>query len=233
MKQNRVISKTKFIAMIISLIIFICVSLGLIFKVKAMHRLDLNTYNWWLHHTGSPQMNFTDGLLNSYFTLFAKYFDVLTVVILTIIIASVFIYRKYYSFAFWLMGTVASGGSLGIILKGIFHRARPYDHLLADSGFSFPSGHSLSSSLLFVLLIVILIPKVQHLWLQIILNAVSIFSWISILMSRLYFHAHFMTDVIGGISFGVFWVIFCMWLYNKVVNPLFNKTKLNNKIYDL
>ncbi|KAA1039565.1 phosphatase PAP2 family protein [Macrococcus equipercicus] len=218
-KETAIKHTTVNIIMILSFIIFALVSLGIELKVHTLHLLDLSIFNWWLTQTGEPQMNFTSGLIDSYFTFFARYFDVITVVIITLSAAIVMLKKRYYSFAIWVLFAVGSGGILGIVLKDLFHRARPYDHLLADTGFSFPSGHSLASSLLFTIIVAIFVPKIKHKIYRIIVNTVSYICWMSILLSRLYFHAHFITDIMGGVAFSIFWVMLLIKLYDSLLNP--------------
>ncbi|TDL98514.1 phosphatase PAP2 family protein [Macrococcus brunensis] len=212
---------------IIGLITFLLVALGLTFKVKALHLVDLLTFNWWMTNYGEPQMTFT-GFYESYFTIFAKYFDVPTVVIAILILAAYLAVKKYYSLALWVMYVVASGGLIGLMLKRLFHRARPYDHLLADGGFSFPSGHTLSSSVLFMIVIITLTPKLKNRYVRCIVYTLSAVIWESVMFSRMYFHAHFFTDVLGGMAFGLFWVMFNLLLFNRL-DRLVSRFLKNNR----
>lgn len=219
--------------LLISFLIFISLSIGLELKLGFLHRLDLNNFNWWMHHFGEPQMNFSSGFLTGYFTFFAKYFDVLTVVVFTLITAAYYIYKKYYAFSIWLMGVVASGGLVGILLKKLFHRQRPYDHLLQDTGFSFPSGHSLSSTLFFLIAIIILIPRLKNKGMAFAMNSIAFIMWMSILLSRMYFHAHFLTDVVGGVTFSLFWMMLCIELYHRYFVPIVGKYFKDAKVLAL
>ncbi|WP_371130646.1 phosphatase PAP2 family protein [Staphylococcus hyicus] len=180
---------------------------------KLTFTLDHGVFKWFMQQFGEPHMVFNHGFFNGYMTFVATYGDVLTFVILTIIGVLILMVKKYYLFAFWMLGTVASGGILGFILKDLFHRLRSYDHLLNDTGFSFPSGHSLSSTLIVMLLFIVFIPKIRHRLVRWSTFSVVMILWISILFSRLYFHAHFITDVIGGVTFGIFWVNMSLMLY--------------------
>ncbi|WRN05124.1 phosphatase PAP2 family protein [Staphylococcus aureus] len=82
------------------------------------------------------------------------------------------------------------------------HRDRPYDHLIQDSGFSFPSGHALASTMVIMILLFLILPQLTQYVLRIILQIVIVVIWLSILFSRLYFHAHYFTDVLGGVTLG-------------------------------
>lgn len=217
---------------IIGLVIFALVALGITFKERTLYLIDLLTFNWWMTHYGEPQMTFK-GFYESYFTIFAKYFDVPTVVIAILILAAYLAIKKYYSLAIWVTYVVASGGLIGLLLKLLFHRARPYDHLLADGGFSFPSGHTLSSSILFMILIIILIPKLKNRYVRCIFYTVAAVIWESVMFSRMYFHAHFFTDVLGGMSFGLFWVMFNLLVFNQLDQLVSRFLKNNQPLFRL
>ncbi|WRN84589.1 phosphatase PAP2 family protein [Staphylococcus aureus] len=47
-----------------------------------------------------------------------------------------------------------------------------------------------------------ILPQLTQYVLRIILQIVIVVIWLSILVSRLYFHAHYFTDVLGGVTLG-------------------------------
>ena len=209
---------------IFSSFIFIIMMTSVIFNLPLTHGIDYQIFNWLMNQFGEPTMTFHQSIFNSYMTFVASYGDVLTFVILTIVASIILMIKKYRLFAMWILGTVAGGGILGMVLKNVLHRHRPYDHLLNDSGFSFPSGHSLSSTMIVMLLIMVFIPKIHRKMLKWSTNTVVIVLWLSILFSRLYFHAHFMTDVLGGTSLGILWVTLSLMFYERL-HPYFNHLK--------
>ena len=144
-------------------------------------------------------MNFKGNWFNDFMTFLASYGDIATFITLTLIIATIVLIKRRFLLAIWLPTTVASAGIIGIALKDIIHHSRPYDHLTIDAGFSFPSGHALTSTIVIFALIFVLIPKLGTIRVKRIINTVLIVVWLGILFSRLYFHAHYLTDVVGGI----------------------------------
>ena len=152
-----------------------------------------------LKHIWRTKMNFKGNWFNDFMTFLASYGDIATFITLTLIITTIVLLKRRFLLAIWLPTTVASAGIIGIALKDIIHRSRPYDHLTIDAGFSFPSGHALTSTIVIFALIFVLIPKLGNIWVKRIINTVLIVVWLGILFSRLYFHAHYLTDVVGGI----------------------------------
>ncbi len=87
------------------------------------------------------------------------------------------------------------------------------DGLVADSGFSFPSGHT-TGSIVFCGLIAYFVwqrwrtPKQRAL-------AVTFFVTISsaVGFDRIYLNVHWFSDVLGGMMLGLFWLTFSIMLF--------------------
>ncbi len=219
--MNTSFNKSKInILFIISALSFLIIVLGMRLHMLLINIIDKTSFNWFLHTFGEPQMNYQGKWFNDYMTTVATYGDIVTFVILTIIIAIIVFFKRHFILSFWLLLTVASGGIVGILLKDVLHRARPYDHLSIDAGFSFPSGHSLASTLVIMIIVLFFIPKIHSQLLKWSLTSVLIIAWISILFSRLYFHAHYLTDVLGGVTFSLSWGFGFMILYQRFVVKL-------------
>ena len=101
-------------------------------------------------------MNFKGNWFNDFMTFLASYGDIATFITLILIITTIVLIKRRFLLAIWLPTTVASAGIIGIALKDIIHRSRPYDHLTIDAGFSFPSGHALTSTIVIFALILYL-----------------------------------------------------------------------------
>ena len=169
-------------------------------------------------------MNFKGNWFNDFMTFLASYGDIATFITLTLIIATIVLIKRRFLLAIWLPTTVASAGIIGIALKDIIHHSRPYDHLTIDAGFSFPSGHALTSTIVIFALIFVLIPKLGTIWVKRIINTVLIVVWLGILFSRLYFHAHYLTDVVGGIFFSFSWLFISLMVYQYILQKVHHRT---------
>ena len=104
-----------------------------------------------------------------------------------------------------LVSQITSQGVVEMI-KHFFHRARP-DHWLVyhEPGYSYPSGHASTAIVFFGswLLIILMAPLPRP---AKIVCAAVLFVWmLGIDWSRLALGAHYLTDVIGGTLFGIFW----------------------------
>ena len=89
-------------------------------------------------------------------------------------------------------------------MKHIFLRARPDTalHLVKQGGYSFPSGHSVTSAIFYGLLIYLLNRHCKNEKLKKILGAVCGFLALAIGPSRIYVGVHWPTDVLAGWCIG-------------------------------
>jgi membrane-associated phospholipid phosphatase len=105
-----------------------------------------------------------------------------------------------------LISQIASQGVVQLI-KLLFHRARPdYWLVYHEPGYAYPSGHACTAIVFFGswLLIVLMAPLPRP---AKIICATVLFVWmLGIDWSRLALGAHYLSDVIGGTLFGIFWV---------------------------
>ena len=104
---------------------------------------------------------------------------------------------------------------LNQILKYILHRPRPTEYrLIEETGFSFPSGHSMVSMAFYGYLIYLIYKYVKNKdlkWISIVLLSILI---CSIGISRIYLGVHYTSDVLGGFLISLSYLI----VYTLIVN---------------
>lgn len=162
---------------------------------------------------GHPQMTYSNGFFNALLTFLVNYGSAFYLSSATVVI-SIFLFLKgefYLGVSF--LGVMSTGGILGGVLKNFFKRPRPNNSLAVDSGYSFPSGHAIASSLFFWTIILLLVPALTVGPLRIFLSLIFFMLWFLIIFSRLYFHAHHLGDLIVGVSYAIFWVRSGIFIY--------------------
>lgn len=167
--------------------------------------------------------------LNSFFIWYTKFANPITVTVLTLSLVFLFLQRKYYAETLWLLiNTVFFAGVANSAIKHLFMRARPtLEHLVTETSYSFPSGHSTASVLLYGTILLLLPQFIKkrtiYVPLQIVLG-VSIFI---IGVSRIYLGVHYPSDVVGGFCFGLAWLLmgYPIYLEKRFVWRFKNKQK--------
>lgn len=91
------------------------------------------------------------------------------------------------------------------LLKLVLHRSRPVDLYTGASSFSFPSGHATISIALYGFLALVLAHEASPRPRRGVINC-TVSLVLLIAVSRLYLGAHWLSDVLAGLSFGFAWV---------------------------
>jgi membrane-associated phospholipid phosphatase len=125
-----------------------------------------------------------------------------------------FAWKRWWPSLVMLIIAVPGGMLLNEWLKLLVHRHRPFvEGPFVDwSGYSFASGHTMGATLLYGQLLLFLLPllKGRHVRNVCVLGAVSLVVLVG--FSRIALGAHFLTDVLAAIIFGILWLMLCMVL---------------------
>ncbi len=106
---------------------------------------------------------------------------------------------------------------LNNILKLIVRRARPTGfRLIAETGYSFPSGHSMVSMAFYGYLIYLIYKNVRNKKLR--WTLITCFSLLILIigMSRIYLGVHYTSDVFAGFLFSLGYLV----IYTKLTDPI-------------
>lgn len=105
---------------------------------------------------------------------------------------------------------------LNLILKSLLQRPRPTEfRIINETGYSFPSGHSMVSMAFYGFLIYLIYKNIKNKYLK----------WTSILLlsilitmigfSRIYLGVHYVSDVLAGFLFSIAYLIVYIGIINK------------------
>ncbi|MDB5892189.1 MAG: phosphoesterase, PA-phosphatase related protein [Polaromonas sp.] len=148
------------------------------------------------------------------FAMLTRLGDPLVLGICGAVVALVLIWQRHYLLcAAWAL---AAGGNalLNPTLKIIFARARPvHENGLAHAtGYSFPSGHSSGSVVVYGMLAYVLVKLLPARWsaarLPVVLAATALAY--SVGCSRVFLQVHFASDVLAGFASGATWLVMCI-----------------------
>ncbi|MCC9921536.1 phosphatase PAP2 family protein [Streptococcus agalactiae] len=119
----------------------------------------------------------------------------------TSLIALVILGYQYFlneRIAVWLFMLFFGTNALALLLKDIIARHRPMNQLVFDSGYSFPSGHTISTFLLMILVLVVARQRLRRVLSQVVFVIFALVILASVIFSRLYLENHFLTDILGS-----------------------------------
>ena len=196
----------KWIICIISFLIFLF--LGYLVLTKKDIYLDKCVYNFI-----SP---FIYNNLTSIIKYLTRIGSALIVISVTIC-ALIFIKNKKYGL-FMAIDLIAIT-IVQLIAKNIFSRTRPVDiNLITETGYSFPSGHSLTA-MAFYGLIIYFIYKSDLRKRSKMIYIIMFLSFIVVIgLSRIYLGVHYFTDVLGGFTLSISYLI----VYTSIIKKFLN-----------
>lgn len=191
------------ITFLASIILFVLLSKG--FKSHFWQSIDKTVANWAQESKG--------GFLRKNAEDFAMFgnavFHILFALLFSIIL---FLVKHKLSIVLSVLFVLIFSWGLNRILKIIYKRTRPH-HI--DAGirrrmsYCFPSGHVMASISLYFFSALILQGMVSFVPWYLVALIISCF----VVMSRIYLHHHYFTDVLGGIAMGIFCLNVSIWFY--------------------
>lgn len=140
------------------------------------------------------------------------------IVMITTVTIFSFIVTKNKRIALCILINVIIITTLNIILKNIIQRPRPEGfRLVSESGYSFPSGHSMVSAAFYGLITYFFYINIKN---KKIRNLICIFMSIFILLigvSRIYLGVHYASDVIAGFLIAIAYLIIFISIIKKTI----------------
>ena len=151
----------------------------------------------------------SDNIINDKFTSIIKVITNLSSVIFIIVIATIaIIFIRNKRIKLLLASNLIGITIINNLLKVIVARDRPnINRLVNENGYSFPSGHSITSMVFYGYLIYLIYRYVDNKNIKV---SLIIFLSLLILMigfSRIYLGVHYTSDVMGGFLLGVVYLI--------------------------
>ena len=140
--------------------------------------------------------------------------------LITLSVVGYLLLERRYGFFSLVVVSVYGGAALALLFKTWFHRSRPQvvPHLTDISTASFPSGHSMISSVAYLTLAALLARTAPDLRTKIYFLAVAVVLIVLIGCSRLYLGVHYPTDVLAGWAVGSAWAMICCLVAHFVAN---------------
>jgi membrane protein DedA with SNARE-associated domain len=116
-----------------------------------------------------------------------------------------FAYRRYWKTLGYWLAAAGFAEALVWVLKSALGHARPHTSYAGAEQLTFPGGHAIFSVVIYGFL-AFLLANGKSLRVKSTITAVAAFVIVLITFSRLYLGAPWLSDVLGGLSLGLFWV---------------------------
>lgn len=204
--KKLIISNYKWIIFFVSLIIFLIFT-DRVFTNEILG-CDIIGYNfvrsYLIHDSFTPIVK-----------LITWFASPVCLIILTIILFMV-LKNKKISFTIGLNLVLIT--LLNQILKFMFERPRPTEfNIITETGYSFPSGHSMISMAFYGLLIYLIYKTIKKKYLKMSLISIISFLIIMIGISRIYLGVHYTSDVLAGFLISISYLIIYIKFVKKLV----------------
>lgn len=135
------------------------------------------------------------------------------VILATVLVIGFLLLQRRVAEALLVFFTISGGGILSHVLKTVFQRERPdcAFHLTDVSMFSFPSGHSMLATVVYITLGALLARSLSHRCSKMYCLWGGVFLAMLVGLTRIYLGVHFPTDVLAGWAAGASWAMLC-WI---------------------
>lgn len=115
---------------------------------------------------------------------------------------------------------------INVVLKFIIQRPRPSGfNIINESGYSFPSGHSMVSTAFYGFLIYLVNKNVKNVKLKWFLYIILFLLIILICVSRIYLGVHYASDVIGGFCISISYLMVFVMVIPKFLKIVDEESK--------
>ena len=156
-------------------------------------------------------------LISDFATPIAKFITnfggAIFLIIATIIL---FILIKNKKIGFSIISNLVIVTILNQLLKNILQRPRPNEfRIIEETGFSFPSGHSMASMAFYGYLIYLIYKYVKNKYLKWTLIVLLSILICTIGISRIYLGVHYTSDILGGFLISISYLVIYISAVNK------------------
>lgn len=195
---------------ILSILIVVFAILAYFVTKNEILSIDISFYNFVSKY-----------IINDFWTPIFKVITKFSGTIILIVIAILlFIFIKEKKIGLAILINLGMAPLTNQIIKQFFRRPRPAleYRLIEESGFSFPSGHSMTSMAFYGFLIYLIYKKVNNKVLKWFLISLLSLLILSIGFSRIYLGVHYFTDVCAGFIEAICYLIVFITVFKKVVH---------------
>ncbi len=155
------------------------------------------------------------------FTL-TNVFQPVVLLAVALIVTVILFYKKQRVWALFFFVSIVGALISVEIFKNIFAIARPQNHIIIESGWSFPSGHATGVSVFFYMTLYAVYKYIRQKVAAFFMFVLALVIVIGVCFSRLYLGVHYLSDIFAGISLGTFWATMSILLLERTLESQSN-----------
>jgi membrane-associated phospholipid phosphatase len=169
-------------------------------KSPGLQKLDAAVHTWAISERTPSE--------NRFFLLMSDIGGPVSLIVIVVVVSIILLLKRRYGWFLYLAVTAGGGSLLNLELKRYFARARPdiAEMLRQASGYSFPSGHAMGSTVVFGALSYLAFHTATNWRLKSAMPALTITLIAAVSLSRVYLGVHWISDVVAGIAAGALWL---------------------------
>ncbi|MDO3647998.1 phosphatase PAP2 family protein [Nocardia mangyaensis] len=169
--------------------------------------IDQTILDWMIAHRGEPLTTVTE--------VITGLGDTLSMAVLAMIVAIGFAVRGTPRTAALVAMTSFGAAVLVGVIKPLVGRQRPPEltRLAVEPSLSYPSGHTLGTTVVVGIVALTVLPHVRRRWIRRTAAVAAVAFAIAVGLSRVYLGVHWSTDVAAGWSIGLLWLTVCVTVF--------------------
>jgi undecaprenyl-diphosphatase len=187
-----------------ALLFLVCFMFVAYFK-SAFYSIDLDVNSW--------TAAFNMGFFTETAKLISVGFDTFPLLAASLVTAFFLFILHYRKYSILLLSAMAGDTVLVEFFKTIIASPRPLNGIIVETGYSFPSGHTTSSVVLFGILGYITWRQLKKVKVKVLAAGLYVSEVGVVGFDRIYLNVHWFSDVLGALFLGAFWVAFCVWMF--------------------
>ncbi len=145
-------------------------------------------------------------------------FDTIALLAATVVIAAVLFGLHHRRYSILLLGAMAGDALIVDISKILIASSRPINEIIPETNFSFPSGHVTGTIVFFGILVYISWKELESTKVRYSIGVSYFLLVVLVGFDRIYLNVHWLSDVIGAVFLGAFWLTFCIFLFNRLMS---------------
>ena len=159
----------------------------------------------WLHAHA-------DANLTRIMLVLSQLHGLVAIIAYALVLAAVLAWNKNWYWLLALAVAVPGGMLLNALLKWAYQRVRPSfdDPLLTLSTYSFPSGHTAGTTLLYGFLAALLFSRIRAWPWRVAICMLGALMIAAVGFSRMYLGVHYLSDVIAAVAASTAWLALCL-----------------------